>query len=136
MEEKKSILEWLPILTFISSYFLFHLFDWMEATQFLLASIVATGTYMLMVYDLKTEHKGKKWNYKPLNYFNGLLSIFTILLFFQSFVHWNRMISAFARAALLYSLIVIYIAILFRAIRVYSYHKMQLEQIKAKKSKK
>jgi hypothetical protein len=133
MEHKKDIGNWLPILTFIISYFLFHLVDWVEATQFLLASIVATATYMLMVYDLKSEHKGKKWNYKPLNYFNGLLTVFTILIFAQSFVHWYRMISAFARTALLYGLIVIYIAILFRAIRVYAYHKMQLEQIKPKK---
>ncbi len=135
MEQKKNMLDWLPIWTFVISYFLFHLFDWMEATQFLLASIVSTATYMLMIYDLKTEHKGKKWNYKPLNFFNGLLSMYTVVLFAQSFIHWHRMIGAFARAALLYSLIVIYIAILFRAIRVYIYHKMQLEQIKPPKKK-
>ena len=132
---RKSVLDWLPILTFIAAYFFFHLFHWMEATNFLLSAIIATATYALLIYDLKTEHKGKRWDYKPLDFFTGLLSAFVVLLFFQSFVHWHRMIGAFARAALLYGLIVIYIAILFRALRVYSWHKMHLEQIKNSKKK-
>ncbi len=130
MEEKKNILEWMPILTFIGSYFLFHLFDWIEATQFFWAAIVATITYGLMVADLKMEHKGKKWDYKPLNFFIGLLTLFVIVLFFQNFLHWRRMIGNLYRMAILYSLIIIFIAILFRGIRVYIWHKTMLEQKK------
>ncbi len=130
---KKGVLDWLPILTFVASYFFFHLFHWMEATNFLLSAIIATATYALLIYDLKTEHKGKRWNYKPLDFFIGLLSAYVVLLFAQSFIHWHRMIGAFARTALLYGLIVIYFAILFRALRVYSWHKMKLEQMKNKK---
>ncbi|HHE54456.1 MAG TPA: hypothetical protein ENL21_01650 [Caldithrix abyssi] len=130
MEEKKSILEYAPILAFIASYFLFHLFDWMETTQFFWASIIGTITYGLMVADLKMEYKGKKWNYKQLNFFIGLLTVFNIVLFFQSFLHWRRMISSIARMSILYVLLIIFIAILFRAIRVYSYHKSMLENKK------
>ncbi|MCD6374330.1 MAG: hypothetical protein J7L94_02320 [Caldisericaceae bacterium] len=130
MEEKKSILEYAPILAFIASYFLFHLFDWMETTQFFWASIIGTITYGLMVADLKMEYKGKKWNYKQLNFFIGLLTVFNIVLFFQSFLHWRRMISSIVRMSILYVLLIIFIAILFRAIRVYSYHKSMLENKK------
>ncbi len=130
MEEKKSILEYAPILAFIASYFLFHLFDWMETTQFFWASIIGTITYGLMVADLKMEYKGKKWNYKQLNFFIGLLTVFNIVLFFQNFLHWRRMISSIARMSILYVLLIIFIAILFRAIRVYSYHKSMLENKK------
>ncbi|MHB2150269.1 hypothetical protein ACX8XP_14515 [Calditrichota bacterium LG25] len=130
MEEKKSILEYVPVLAFIASYFLLHLFDWMETTQFLLASIIGTLTYGLLVADLKMEHKGKKWNYRQLNFFIGLLTVFNLVLFFQSFLHWRRMVSNIARVSIMYVLLIIFIAILFRAIRVYSYHKTMLESKK------
>lgn len=130
MEEKKNILEYAPVLTFIASYFLFHLFNWMETTQFFWASIIGTLTYGLMVADLKMEYKEKKWDYKQLNFFIGLLTAFNIVLFFQSFLHWRRMISNVARMSILYVLLIIFIAVLFRAIRVYSYHKSMLENKK------
>lgn len=130
MEEKKNILEYAPVLTFIASYFLFHLFDWMETTQFFWASIIGTLTYGLMVADLKMEYKEKKWDYKQLNFFIGLLTAFNVVLFFQSFLHWRRMISNVARMSILYVLLIIFIAVLFRAIRVYSYHKSMLENKK------
>ncbi len=130
MEEKKSLMEYSPVLAFIASYFLFHLFDWMETTQFFWASIVGTLTYGLLVADLKMEHKGKKWNYRPLNFFIGLLTAFNVVLFFQSFLHWRRMIGNIARMSIMYVLLIVFIAVLFRAIRVYSYHKSMLENKK------
>ncbi len=130
MDEKKNLFDWMPVLAFIASYFLFHLFDWMETTQFLVAAFIATLTYGLMVADLKIEHKGKKWDYRPLNFFIGLLTFFVIGLFFQSFLHWRRMISNLSRMSILYVLLVIFIAVLFRAIRVYVHHKTMLENKK------
>ena len=130
MEEKKSLLDYLPILTFIASYFFFHLFDWMETTQFFWAAIIGTLSYGLLIADLKVEHKKKKWNFRPLNFFIGVLTAFNILLFFQSFLHWRRMISNIARMSILYVLLILYLAILFRAIRVYTYHKAMLENKK------
>ena len=106
----------LPVLTFIGSYFLFHLFDWMEATQFILAVLVSLLTYFMMVADFKAEYK-EKMDLSKLNFFTGLLTILFIMIFLHGFLHWYRMIAFNHRMILLFALLLIYITILFRAIR-------------------
>lgn len=126
-EKPKSLLDMLPILTFVGSYFIFHYFDWMEATHFIFATIVSLLTYVFMVYDIKLEHK--KMNLSKLYFYTGILSALTIIIFLHGFLHWRRMVSMDVRMTTLFALVLVYVVALFRAIRV-------LAEVKAKVEKK
>ena len=56
-EQKAKLYDSLPVITFIISYFILHLFDWMEATQLLIAAIVGSLTMFAMISECKDENK-------------------------------------------------------------------------------
>ena len=58
-KQKAKLYDSLPIITFIVSYFLLHLFDWMEATQLLIAAIIGSLTMFAMISECKDEYKDK-----------------------------------------------------------------------------
>jgi hypothetical protein len=121
-QQKAKFYEMLPVITFIISYFILHLFDWMEATQLLISAIIGGLTMFAMISEFKDEYKDKlrKVDLKSLNFYVGLLSIFIIILLINGILHWNRMIDYSYRMGLLFILMLIYLIILFRMIRVLS----------------
>ena len=116
----------LPVWTFIITYFVLHLFDWMEATQFVIAVFISLLTLFVMIADFKEENKDKL-QFTKLNLYVGVLTFLFIVIFLSGFLHWNRMIDISYRMAILFSLILIYFIILFRAIRVLAYYKSMAE---------
>jgi hypothetical protein len=112
----------LPIITFIGSLFIFHLFDWMEATQVLVASIIGGLTIFLMIGECKDEYKDKirKADLKQINLYVGVLTVLVILLFVNAVIHWSRLIDFTARFGILLLLTLIYLVILIRLIRILS----------------
>jgi len=120
----------LPALVFIGSYFIFHLFDWSEATQTIFAVFFSLLTFFFLTADLKTEHKDKKINFQKLNFFTGLLSLLFLIIFFQGFLHWRSMISLGYRMAVQYGLLLIYFIVLFRAMHVFLQLKTMAENKK------
>ena len=125
--QRKKLYDMLPVITFIITYFLLHLFDWMEATQFLIAILVSNLTYFAMVSEYKDEVKDKT-KYKKLNYYVGLLSLMFILILVNGIIHWNRLIHINYRMGLLFVLVLVFFIIMFRAIRVLADFK-ELENI-------
>ncbi len=121
-EQKDKLYHMLPVITFIVSYFILHLFDWMEATQILVAAIVGGLTMFAMIGEWKEENKDKirKTDLKNINFYVGLLSIIILLLLINGIIHWNRMIDYIYRMGVLFLLVLIYVVILFRMIRILS----------------
>ena len=120
MEKKQEnkLYQMLPVLVYIGSYFIFHLFDWTEATQTILAVLFSLFSFFFIAADVKMEHKDKKINFQKVNFFNGLLSFIFLLIFLQGFLHWRSMISLGYRMTIQYVLLLIYFIFLFRAMNV------------------
>lgn len=115
--QRTKLYNMLPLVTFIISYFVFHLFDWMEATQLLWAALISILTYGAMVSEFKEEVKNPQQHAK-LNFYVGLLSLVFVFLLINAFIHWNRLIAGDYRFALLILLALIFFVVLFRAIRI------------------
>lgn len=128
MNSNKNLMEILPVLTFIGSYFLFHLFDWMEATQFILATMVSLGTYFVMVSDFKVKNKDTDADFKGLNFYVGLLTLLALIIFLHGFLHWYRMVSFTLRMSVLFGLLLAYMVVLFRALRIFNDLKNMIAQ--------
>lgn len=128
-EQKAKLYDSLPVITFIISYFIMHLFDWMEATFVLIAVIIGSLTMFVMISECKDENKGKlrKADLKNLNFYVGVLSFFILLFVINGIVHWNRMIDYDYRMGVLFFLIFVYLIILFRTIRILSDLKKTLK---------
>ena len=115
-----------PILAFIASYFLFPLFDWMEATQIILATWISLFTFMFLAADIKMEHKGKA-NFSKLSFYSGLLSLVTLIVSGQIFVHWYKYGTKGFRMVLLGLSLLVFFIILFKGMRVLLELKTKLE---------
>jgi len=115
-KEKKSAADYTPIFGFVISYFLFHLFDWQEATHFVFSVIVSLIIFMIELRFLKEEYALNRKSLKNSNFFTGLLSILAIVIFIFGILSWYKVVPYAWRMALLLGSIVIYIAVLFRAI--------------------
>ena len=129
-EQKAKLYDMLPIFMFIGSLFILHLFDWMEATQVLVASIIGGLTMFLMIGECKDENKDKirKADLKQINLYVGILSIMIISLFINAIIHWSRLIDFAARFGIFFFLTVVYLVILIRMIRILSDLKKSLNQ--------
>ena len=125
-QQNNKLMDMLPVLTFIISFFIFELFDWMAATKFILAVLISVVTFFIMVSDFKEEYKNPE-QLKKLNYFVGLLTFLFVLIFLNGFLHWNRMIPIYQRMGILLGLVLIYFIILFRAVRLLANYKSKAE---------
>jgi len=119
----------LPVIIFIISYFILHLFDWMEATQLLIAATLGSLTMFAMISEWKEENKDKirKADFKNINFYVGVLSILLLLFLINGIMHWNRMVDFAYRMGSLFFLVLIYIIVLFRSIRILADLKKSLK---------
>ena len=115
--QKNKLIEMAPTMAFVAGYFVFHLFDWMEVTQIIWAVWVSLAMFLFLAADLKMEHKGKT-NFSKLNFYSGLLSLISVIILLQGFVHWNRLLPQVYRMSLLISLLLIFFFVVFRGMRV------------------
>ncbi|MBN1407400.1 MAG: hypothetical protein JW956_06415 [Calditrichaceae bacterium] len=129
-EQKTKLYDMLPVITFISSYFLLHLFDWMEATQVFIAALVGSLTMFMMISECKEENKDKirKADLKSINFYVGILSLLLVLFLANGILHWNRMIDYAYRMGILFFLVLMYLVFLFRTIRILSDLKKSLNK--------
>ncbi len=124
-----------PVLMFVAGYFFFHLFDWIEATHIIWATWVSLATFMFLAVDLKMEHKGKA-SFKKLSFYSGLLTLISVIMFLQGFVHWYRWLPKMSRVMLLFSVLLIFFFVLFRAMRILLELKIKLESNEKTKNSK
>ena len=117
-KQENKVFQMLPVLVFIGSYFIFHLFDWTEATQTILAVFVCLFSFFFLAADLKIEHKDKKIDFSKINFYSGILTLIFLLIFLQGFLHWRGMVSLGYRMLVQYGLLLIYFIFLFRAMNV------------------
>ena len=121
-EQKAKLYDMLPVITFIVSYFILHLFDLMEATQVLIAAIIGGLTMFAMISECKEENKDKirKSDFKNINFYVGILSIILMLFLVNGIMHLYRIIDYAYRMGFLFFLILFYLVILFHTIRILS----------------
>jgi len=115
-KNKKTASDFTPIFGFVISYFLLHIFDLEDATYFVFSTIVSLIVYMIELHFIKEEYVLNRKNLKTTNFITGLLSLMVIIVFSIGVLSWYRVIPFSWRMALLLISIVIYIAVLFRAI--------------------
>jgi Kef-type K+ transport system membrane component KefB len=125
--QKKKLYDMLPVITFIVSYFIFQLFDWMDATQFLFAMLVSILTYAALVSDFKEEDKDKR-KHKRLNFYIGILTLVFFVMIGIAIIHWNRWIPSTYRMVILFLDVLVFFIVMFRAIRVLSEFKAIAEK--------
>ncbi len=128
--KKTSVADYTPVLAFVISFFIFHLFDWQDATHFTLAVFVSLITYMIELHFLKDDKVVSKQNIKTTSFHAGLLTLMAMLVFATGFLHWYRLIPIAARTILLLLVVVIYLAVLFYALRTLTYIKAHSEEKK------
>ncbi len=124
-KSKMSASDYSPILMFLVSFFVFHFFDWQDATYFVFSVLVSLLTYNYEVHLLKEERDLNRHSIKKTNLHLGLLTLMFLIVFGVAFLHWYRVISMAWRMGLLLTVVVIYIAVLFRAINTLFYIKLQ-----------
>lgn len=129
-KQENKLFQMLPVLVFIGSYFIFHLFDWSETTQTILAVFLCLLSFFFLAADLKIEHKDKGINFQKLNFYSGVLTLIFLLIFLQGFLHWRGMISLTYRMLVQYGLLLVYFIFLFRAMNVLMQFKMMAESKK------
>jgi quinol-cytochrome oxidoreductase complex cytochrome b subunit len=118
MSNKKSAADYSPVITFVISYFFLQLFDNQEATNFVLASLFALIAFMVDIYYLKEDKYLSKENIRITNFYAGLLTIIFLIIFTAGILSWYRMVSISLRMGILIFSVVIYMAVIFRAIRI------------------
>ena len=126
--QTKKLFEMLPLLAFVAAYFVFHLFEWQEVTCAIWAALVSLLTFLFLAADLRMEHK-KALNWRQLEYYSAALSFLFLLIFAQGFIHWNRMLTFYWRAAIFVLLLLIYFIVLFRAIRIFLYMRDMIQTL-------
>lgn len=114
-----SAADYSPILAFIISFFVLHIFEWQDATYFTFAALVSLAAFMIEVYLLKEEKLVSKKNSRKFAFYYALLTVLFLAIVASAFLSWYRVISISARTALLLIAVVIYLAVLFRAINVF-----------------
>jgi len=125
----KSLQDFSPLLFFVIIFFLLNLFEIGMATTFIFASVAAVLVFMVEIKLLKDDFQILRENNKRLNFFSGLLSLMLLIVFFNGFLHWRKMISLNYRTALLFFLLLVFMVIMFRAMHVFA-------EIKEKSTKK
>jgi len=83
---------------------------------------------MVELHFLKEDHKVSKKDIKTTSFHAGLLSLMALLVFTTGFLHWYRLIPATGRWILLILAVVIYLAVLFYAIRTLNQIKSVSEE--------
>jgi len=106
----------LPLLTLFISFFIFHQFNWTEATNLILAVLVSMITFGLMIGNFYMDHP--RMNLRKLYIWIAVLCVLFILIYFHGYLHWNRMVSIEIRMTIFFVLTVLYVIALFRAIHV------------------
>ena len=128
-KNKKSAADYTPVIGFVVSYFLFHIFDWQEATHFVFSVIVSLLIYIIELHYIKEEYQLNRKNLKSSNFFAGLLTFLNLIVLIIGIFSWYQIIPYAWRMALLLFSVVIYIAVLFRAINVL----IMIKQVSEKK---
>jgi len=117
-KKKKSAADYSPVFGFVISYFIFHLFEWQEATHFVFSTVISLALFMIELRFIKDDYELNRKSQKNGSFFTGLLSLLTIVVFLVGILSWSRVLSYSWRMALILISVVIYIAVLFRAINV------------------
>lgn len=120
------------MIAFVAGFFILNILGVQAATDFLVAALLATLAFMVEVKILRDDYKIRRENNKRLNFLSGLLSLFVLIIFFNGFLHWNKMIALNYRMFLLLVLVLVFIVALFRSMRVLS----EIKQKSFKKHKK
>ncbi len=128
----KSLQDFSPLIAFVIGFFILNIFGIQAATDFLVAALLATLAFMVEVKILRDDYQIRRENNKRLNFLSGLLSLFVLIIFFNGFLHWNKIIALNYRMFLLLVLVLVFIVALFRAMRVLS----EIKQKSLKKHKK
>ncbi|MCB0282874.1 MAG: hypothetical protein KDF60_09870 [Calditrichaeota bacterium] len=108
-----------PVLAFVISFFVLHIFEWQDATYFTVAAFISLAAFMIEVFLLKEEKIISKKNSRKFGFYYALLTVLFLTIVAAAFLSWYRVISISARTALLLITVVIYLAVLFRAINVF-----------------
>ncbi|KAA3610344.1 MAG: hypothetical protein D8M58_06000 [Calditrichaeota bacterium] len=124
-KSKMSAADYSPVLTFLLSFFIFHFFDWQDATYFVFSVLVSLLTYNYEVHLLKEERELNRHSKKKTGFHSGLLTIMFLVVFGVAFLDWYKVVSLAWRMGLLMGVVVVYLAILFRAMNTLFYIKMQ-----------
>jgi len=128
--QKLSAADYSPVLTFVISFFIFQLFDWQDATHFVLATFISLATFMIELHLLKEEKNLTRKSIRQTNFYSGLLTLFFLFVFASGFLHWFRLIPISWRTAILLFLVIAYLVVLFRAIRTLHFVKITSENKK------
>ena len=115
---KISAADYSPIITFVLGYFLIHLLDFQEATNFVIAALFSLVAYMVEIHFVKEEYSLSKEGLGKTSYYTGILTFSFLVIFVIGILNWFRLVSASLRMGAILVAMTIYMVIMFRAIHI------------------
>jgi len=115
---KISTSDYSPVFVFVLVYFLIHLIDFHEATNFVVASLFTLVAYMVEIHFAKEEFIFSKESLSKTNFYTGILTFTFFLIVIIGILNWFRIVSTSIRMGSLIVAMVFYIAQIFKAIHV------------------
>ncbi len=115
---KISVADYSPIITFVLSYFLIHLLDFQEATNFVIAALFSLLAYMVEIHFLKEDYTVNNESLTKTNFYTGILTFAFVLIFVIGLLNWFRLVSASLRMGSMIIAMIVYMVIMFRAIHI------------------
>lgn len=109
--------DYAPVIVFVLSYFLIHLLDFQEATNLVFAALFSLIAYMVEVHFVKDEYVILKESIAKTNFFTGLLTAIFILIVIIGILNWFRIVSTSIRMGSLIVAMILFLALMFKAIR-------------------
>ena len=94
-------------------------------TDFVFSVLVSLLTYNYEVHLLKEERDLNKQSKKKTSFHSGLLTLMFLIVFAIAFLHWYRVIPMVWRMGLLLTVVIAYVAVLFRAVNTLFYIRLQ-----------
>ncbi len=117
-QSSQQLKNYLPVIVFIVSFFLFEMTDWLQATKFTVALIFSQIAFMVMASLLKENHVVGPADVRRLNFLTGLLTLILIGIIVITWLHWQSIMPYFWRMLLLIVAVVVYFTVQFRGLRV------------------
>ena len=116
-QRNEKLIAYFPVTIFIALTFIFEAFGMENATNLILATLVSLLAVGVQAAQLK-EKKGEHPQFKTFNLYQGLLTLFFILIIGNGILHWYKLVALNIRFSIFMILMLIYFVLLFRAVGI------------------
>jgi len=131
-EKQEKFQTYFPVFIFIILMFILEIVHIQKATSLVISVFISFFIYGIMAAKLK-ETYGKQAEFKPLNFFLGLLTIMMLIIICIAILHWLQLTHVNFRWIIFFIALLLYFIILFRAVHTLHHLKQSFRGKEIKK---